>query len=99
MNEVACMRSCSTALVVFVCTEKHRFVVLEAEKLPQSASVSVKRAHTSRSAGCAKMRIDAGASSPHLLSLLATGNISLRGPMRAQGERCVLSLVAVNGIF
>lgn len=35
-----------------------------------------------------------------ITSLLATGNMQPpRGPMRARGERRVLSLVAVNGIF
>lgn len=48
----------------------------------------------------AVMRTDDAASPPYILSLLATGNIQPpRGPMRARGERRVLCLVAVNGIF
>lgn len=59
--------------------------MLEVEKLPRSRAV---------------MRTDDAASSPYILSLLATGNMqSPRGPMRARAERRVLCLVAVNGIF
>lgn len=60
-------------------------IILEVEKLLRSRAV---------------MTTDDAASPPYILSLLATGNMQPpRGPMRARGERRVLCLVAVNGIF
>lgn len=101
LTKIKCqwMKNCSVELVVFVFTEttsfpetscsrkqnqSHGFVLLKAEKLPQSVSVLVIRGKT---------RIDAGASSPHSLSLLATGNISLREDQWGRGESSVCSLL------
>lgn len=101
LTKIKCqwMKNCSVELVVFVFTEttsfpetscsrkqnqSHGFVLLKAEKLPQSVSVLVIRGKT---------RIDAGASSPHSLSLLATGNISLREDQWGRGESGVCSLL------
>lgn len=101
LSKIKCqwMKNCSVELVVFVFTEttsfpetscsrkqnqSHGFVLLKAEKLPQSVSVLVIRGKT---------RIDAGASSPHSLSLLATGNISLREDQWGRGESGVCSLL------
>lgn len=101
LSKIKCqwMKNCSVELVVFVFTEttsfpetscsrkqnqSHGFVLLKAEKLPQSVSVLVIRGKT---------RIDAGASSPHSLSLLATGNISLREDQWGRGESSVCSLL------
>lgn len=101
LTKIKCqwMKNCSVELVVFVFTEttsfpetscsrkqnqSHGFVLLKAEKLPQSVSVLVIRGKT---------RIDAGASSLHSLSLLATGNISLREDQWGRGESGVCSLL------
>lgn len=101
LTKIKCqwMKNCSVELVVFVFTEttsfpetscsrkqnqSHGFVLLKAEKLPQSVSVLVIRGKT---------RIDAGASSPHSLSLLATGNISFREDQWGRGESGVCSLL------
>lgn len=101
LTKIKCqwMKNCSVELVVFVFTEttsfpetscsrkqnqSHGFVLLKAEKLPQSVSVLVIRGKT---------RIDAGASSPHSLSLLATGNISFREDQWGRGESSVCSLL------
>lgn len=101
LSKIKCqwMKNCSVELVVFVFTEttsfpetscsrkqnqSHGFVLLKAEKLPQSVSVLVIRGKT---------RIDAGASSPHSLSLLATGNISFREDQWGRGESSVCSLL------
>lgn len=101
LTKIKCqwMKNCSVELVVFVFTEttsfpetscsrkqnqSHGFVLLKAEKLPQSVSVLVIRGKT---------RIDAGASSPHSLSLLATGNISFHEDQWGRGESSVCSLL------
>lgn len=101
LSKIKCqwMKNCSVELVVFVFTEttsfpetscsrkqnqSHGFVLLKAEKLPQSVSVLVIRGKT---------RIDAGASSPHSLSLLATGNISFHEDQWGRGESSVCSLL------
>lgn len=101
LSKIKCqwMKNCSVELVVFVFTEttsfpetscsrkqnqSHGFVLLKAEKLPQSVSVLVIRGKT---------RIDAGASSLHSLSLLATGNISFREDQWGRGESSVCSLL------
>lgn len=56
--------------------------------------------HTARSVACGKMRIDAGASSPCLLSLLATGNICLREDQWGLAESGVCCLLLLwTGYF